>query len=310
MPVPASDGSLRVRRESQRLTLSGGHQIHITRLSVPGQRLQARWLVLPGLGHDSACWQQGPDPWVEQLARAGCEVWLADTRGKGLSLPKLSPQADWGLDSCVGEEVPAVLRALQAAGDDGLPWLCAAENLMGLVVLAALGQQPAYRHGLCGLLLLQVARPVLPQDGARFFWQWRVGRFGRIASRLAGEVHAPWCGFGELPEARRRYYDAVRWFCGAAWASACGTVDHAQQVQALALPPVLHLALAPDRRIPLASVRRFVQALPAHDARILVCAPQDLQDWQRGEGAGHAGNPARAVADWQAACLAAAQTLR
>src|SRR5690606_26052094 len=101
-------------------------------------------------------------------------------------------------------------------------------------------------------------------------WYWQLVQGpGRWRAALDGHVRAGWMLGGRAAESRRRFFESLDWWLAADWLDPEDGFDYAAALQALALPAVLHVAGVNDRRLPLAAVRAFVHALPAHDARLL-----------------------------------------
>lgn len=266
-----------VRKEALRVTLSQGHQIHLLRLYAPAVTSHAQLLVLPGLGNDSSVWLSGEHPWVRTMAQAGWDVYVADTRGKGFSLPKISPQSDWGLHSLLDEEIPALVSHMRD-GNAALPWLCVAEDVPGLGFLTALVRQRIDDAQLQGVLLLQVGRLEAGADW-RYRWLWRVGQW---ASRLTGYVRSPWLS-GPAAESRPRFFESLAWLSMPDWVDPDGA-DIGRAAQGARLPDILHIAQQPHW-LPAANVQRFVRSLPAHNAQLLHCDAADVAAWRQGDDA-------------------------
>lgn len=274
----------KLRQEPIRVSVSGGHQIHVTRLHAGGDEAHARvqLFLLPGIGQDSLTWQEGPDAWPLRVAHGGIDVYLADTRGKGRSLPVTTSHSDWGLHALVEEEIPALLRAARNRQQDE-PWIWVGEGFSGLLLLAAAARHPELLEGVHGILLLQSARPV----SANFHWNVVVQGAGRIACKLAGYAQGAWLTSGTVPEARRRFFECADWQVAADWLDPEDGFDYAQALMKLSLPPTLHVAVEGDKRVPADAVRRFVRALPPHNARLLVTSADVLREWRQGAVASH-----------------------
>ncbi|HEY9036197.1 MAG TPA: hypothetical protein VIM96_05730 [Pseudomonadales bacterium] len=278
-----------VRKEPLRITVSQGHQIHLLRLYAPAVETRAQLLVVPGLGHDSAVWLTGDGGWVYAMARSGWNVYVADTRGKGRSLPKISPQSDWGLQSLWAEELPALIKSMRT-GHEALPWACVAEDVSALAVLACLASRPAHHAGLKGLVLVQAGRPASLQPS----WHWyAVQTAGRCLTRMAGYVQAPWLP-GPAAESRQRFFESLEWLCAPVWHGEDG-VNLDQQIQQCTLPKIFHIAQEPHW-LPVSCVQSLMHRLPLHDARLLRCEADDIVAWR--QGALDAGSLGLAISDW------------
>ena len=283
-----------VRKESLRITVSQGHQIHLLRLYAPAVETRAQLLIVPGLGDDSTVWLTGDDAWVYAMARLGWNVYVADTRGKGHSLPKISPQSDWGLQSLWAEELPALIKSMRT-DHEALPWACVAEDVNGLAVLAYLASRSAHHENLRGLVLVQVGRSASLHPS----WRWRgVQTVGRWLTRVTGYVQSPWLP-GPAAESRQRFFESIEWLRAPIWHGEDG-VNLDQSIQQCTLPKIFHIAQ--ERHwLPVASVQSLVRSLPSHDARLLRCEADDMAAWRQGEL--DTGSLGVTISDWLDALL-------
>ncbi len=275
-----------IRKEALRVTLSQGHQVHLLRLYAPALTLHAQLLVLPGLGNDSSVWLSGEHPWVRAMAQAGWDVYVADTRGKGYSLPRISPQSDWGLQALLDEEIPALIKCMRN-DHAALPWVCVAEDALGLGLLTAFASRRVATAHLQGMVLLQVGRLDAQPD-----WHYRgLWCLGRGITRLAGYVRSPWLP-GPAVESRRRFFGMLDWLRAPEWCDMDGAALK-PLMQGVSLPGILHVAQQ-SHWLPAANVQQFVRDLPAHDARVLHCDASDVDAWRQSVE----GDLASLVMDW------------
>lgn len=282
-----------IRKEALRITLGQGHQIHLLRLHAPALTLHAQLLVLPGLGDDSAVWLSGEKPWVQAMAEAGWDVYIADTRGKGYSLPKTSPKSDWGFHALLEEEIPALVKRMRVY-NTVLPWVCVAGDVIGLGLLAGLAGRRVDDKHLQGLVLLQVGR--LDARDWRYQWLWGAGRW---VTCMSGYVRAPWLP-GPSAESRKRFFESLDWLRMPEWCDVDGA-NLNQLIQHVNLPGILHIAQR-SHWLPAASVQRFVRCLPLHNARLLYCETSDVDAWRDGTDDAIAGF----VGEWASVMVQAA----
>lgn len=74
------------------------------------------------------------------LAQAGLDVFVADFRGHGRSMPPVAGKDDWSFDDLVENDLPAIIDAVSAAAEVGAGELAIlGHSLGGLVTCAALG---------------------------------------------------------------------------------------------------------------------------------------------------------------------------
>jgi len=281
-----------VRKEPLRITVRQGHQIHLLRLLAPAVETRGRLLVLPGLGDDSGTWLAGDMPWVMTMARSGWDVYVADTRGKGFSLPRLSPQSDWGLQSLLDEEIPALVSGMQHhdASCAGKPWVAVAEDVAALALLETFASSRTSMAGLQGLLLLHAGHPVPMAD---LPYGRLLPTLGAAHLRLTGYARSPWLP-GGAGESRQRFRESLAWLAAEPWKT-LGSEPVADGLAGKVWPPTMYLAQEPHW-VSVHAVQSLMASLPSHDARVLRCTPADLQEWrQHSDAAGFVG---QLVNDW------------
>jgi pimeloyl-ACP methyl ester carboxylesterase len=102
------------------------------------------------------------------LARRGFDAWVLELRGRGYSEPVFGPHSrGWTFDDLVRFDVPQALRYVRGRCAGRRPvWI--GHSMGGMVIYAALGQEPALAADIAGLVT--VASPVA---------------FPAVASRLA-----------------------------------------------------------------------------------------------------------------------------
>lgn len=72
--------------------------------------LRARFAVFPAMGVRARYY----DPLGEALAAAGCDAIVAELRGQGTSSHRASRRCDWGYETALRQDWPAVLAAFEA----------------------------------------------------------------------------------------------------------------------------------------------------------------------------------------------------
>ena len=206
-----------------------------------------------------------PDSFVTMVAQAGYEVYVADFRGHGRSVPPRAGADDWSFDDLVERDLPAiVMAAAKAAACSTSELVLIGHSLGGLVATAALGTSKITPPR--ALILPATAVWLLGPEGS--MRRRAVMAAYRGVTALFGRAPIRAVGAGTADEAATYVGQLTGWARSARWTSLRG-VDYLATLDSIATP-VLPVAGVGDwmcttedaigfaRKIPGASAVRIV----------------------------------------------------
>ncbi|TAL36772.1 MAG: alpha/beta fold hydrolase [Spirochaetes bacterium] len=196
------------------------------------------------------------------LAHNGYDVFVADARGHGGSVPPAGRASLYGQHEMILDDIPAFSRAIRTIRGDA-PQLWVAHSYGGALAASAIARDPYCRASAAALVYLGSRRRIAVRNPARFI---QIDFFWRFLAR--GVCAA--CGYlpmkdlhlflGDDNETRMFYRDSVEWLVSKTWRDTVDGFDYGEAIRGITLPPALYVASEGDRCLgnP-ADVRRFMR---------------------------------------------------
>lgn len=229
-------------------------------------------LMVHGLTQDSAvfCPRSGAGL-APFLAGAGFDVFVADLRGYGESLPALSPDSAVTQHQLVCEDLPALFELVDQHHPAesffvvGHAWGC-------VMLAAALIREPAWLERVTGFIDF-AGRRVARGNG----WQRKLmldvlwGRLMPAIGRRKGVVPARAFGIGSADISMALHEGQTAWSRGAEWRDLEDGFDYALRLGELSWPAGLYLAGKDDRYLGhFDDVKAFARELGRHDTQMIL----------------------------------------
>jgi predicted alpha/beta hydrolase len=205
------------------------------------------------------------------LAKQGCDVFVADLRGRGLSSPPINRDSQYGLTECIRDEIPAFLREIKKIrGTAPQHWIA---HSWGGILLLCYYARHTEDIAISSMIFLGTKRRITI-GGVRKFWMINIfyNYIFRIVIWLRGYVDAKWLGIGsenETEKSRRQTYD---WITHEDWKDEDG-LDYAAALRQLKLPPLLFIAGENDEVLGhQKDVQQLIEEIDAQEAEFYLAA--------------------------------------
>jgi pimeloyl-ACP methyl ester carboxylesterase len=196
------------------------------------------------------------------LARQGYDVYAADLRGRGGSLPHVSGASTFGQTEAITQDIPAFMERIAAIrGGERQHWI--AHSWGGVLMNSHLVRFPEHIPRVRSLTYFGTKRGIRAVNLQRVI---QISLFWNIIARLIvmrkGYLPASSVGFGlgSDDESRKSHLHCVIWAGRGRWVDPDDGFDYGIAAGKVALPPALYMAAAGDACLGHPEdVRRFME---------------------------------------------------
>lgn len=204
------------------------------------------------------------------LASHGFDVFVADLRGRGKSMPAVNAGSQWGLKEILAEDFSAYLTKIkEIKGPRPMHWV--GHSWGGVLQLAFLARsQPPSE--VKSLLFFGTKRHVSVLSPARIFmidiiWNY----FSRYLTGKYGYLPAKRFKIGSDDESKRSHRETLQWVKEKQWRDWHDDFNYRKALQQTPLPPALYLTGADDQVLGNPrDVRRLLEETGAANASMRV----------------------------------------
>ncbi len=255
-------------------TTSDGIKIRIDRVAAIGEPKGAVVCLHAMMTDGRYFGARRPSAFVSAFIEAGFDVFVADFRGHGRSIPPRAGADDWSFDDLVDKDLPAIVKACAyAANCPTSELVLLGHSLGGLVATAALGTGK----------IVPPRALILPSTAV-----WLVGPDGSVRRRalmaayrgvasLFGKAPIRALGAGTSDESATYVGQLTSWSRSARWTSLRG-VDYLAALARIETP-VLPLVGASDWMCTVEDARGFASRIPtASPVRVIGSKHGDALD--------------------------------
>ena len=195
------------------------------------------------------------------LARNGCDVYVADLRGRGKSTPPIRRGSSFGQTEAITEDIPAFIDAIvQLRGRVPQQWV--AHSWGGVLLSSVLARFPGYLDLVGSLVYFASKRTVRVWNLQRLIKVDLVWKgLCYLAAAIAGYLPARRLGIGSDSETVKSHRQSALWVRRAAWIDSDGGFDYGAALGKRKLPAAWYLAAQSDRALGHPDdVRRFMES--------------------------------------------------
>ncbi|PVZ65463.1 alpha/beta fold hydrolase [Pelagibaculum spongiae] len=200
---------------------------------------------------------KGLGPW---LARQGFQVYIADLRGRGDSLPAINSKSSYGQTEAIIEDIPAFLAEIEQR-HPGLPQYWIGHSWGGVLLNCFLARNPDHISKIKACAYFGVKRSIFNWHPKRYIvanLMWN-----RVLPKMArkhGYLPARKLKVGSDDETLKSLQQSVQWVKQNPWVDSDDGFDYAAALINTALPPTLHIAGTKDVAIARPrDIRRFIK---------------------------------------------------
>lgn len=205
------------------------------------------------------------------LARNGFDVYVADLRGRGKSVPPIDRHSQFGQTEAITEDIPACVEAIRKIrGPIPQHWI--AHSWGGVLFTSVMARFPEYTRQVRSLVYFGSKRTIRVWNIYRILkvdlvWKWLCP----LACRIAGYLPARQLRIGSDSETAKSYRQSAGWVQQDAWVDSDDGFDYGAAVINLSLPPIWYIAAQNDHALGHPrDVRDFMESAGMQDSRFTV----------------------------------------
>ena len=196
------------------------------------------------------------------LADRGYDVYVADTRGRGKSEPRISAASTYGQTETITEEIPAFLKAIEEKrGEEKLHLI--AHSWGGVLLSSYLARFAGQHAPVHSAIYFGTKRTVQVWNWQRVFFidlMWNL--VGRRITKRKGFLPAK---LGSDNETEKSHRHSLAWVRKSAWIDPEDGFDYGHKIRGVSLPPTLYLTGVKDACLGHPEdVKRFIEESGDH----------------------------------------------
>ena len=173
------------------------------------------------------------------LARAGCDCYVGELRGRGGSLPPIFRGSSYGQTEAIKEEIPAMARRVrEVRGEISQHWV--AHSWGGVLMASTLVRYPQLISSVDSLVFWGTKRTVKSCNCSVFLYIHLIwNRLCPALARVWGYLPARELGIGSDNETIGSLRHSVAWVKPSPWVDPDDGFSYGQAAEAVTLPPAL-----------------------------------------------------------------------
>lgn len=182
------------------------------------------------------------------LAEQGFDVYVADFRGRGLSIPSIKEQSDHGQHHSITEDIPTLVEFVFNLTNQPMHIVC--HSWGGVLFSSSLVRHPEMRDKIRTKLCFGTKRQIMVWNLERImsvslFWK----RLAPWLSKKSGYLDAVKFKAGSDSETYTTVMDNIAWVNPSLWRDTVDDFDYAQAAKEFDWPPTWHLTGIKDHAL-------------------------------------------------------------
>lgn len=183
------------------------------------------------------------------LASNGFNCFVADLRGRGLSVPTISAKSKTGQHDSIVEEIPAMFDFIKKQTGSNISHLCA-HSWGGVLLNSVLARFPELRESVKSMVYFGSKRSLYNNHPYKLFQVNIVWYFlSVLLVKKYGYLPAKKFKFGADDETALSHKEGVDWVKKNPWIDKQDGFDYGEVLQSTELPATLHIAAINDKAL-------------------------------------------------------------
>lgn len=224
-----------------------GEQLHLMRIVAdPEQPGTPVFLLHGSIENGRIFYSANGKGFAPFLAREGFDVYVADLRGRGKSVPAISRRSDYGQSDAIAVEIPRFLaHIVEQRGD--VPMHLGAHSWGGVNLLSYLAR-PKVPVKVASLVFFGTKRRITVRS-LRYHWMISFGwhTLGRVMLATRGYLSGRIFGMGSDNISRKTWRETNEWIYRPEWTHWEDGFDYSAAWRKMKVPPLLSFAGANDQ---------------------------------------------------------------
>ncbi|MFY8299264.1 alpha/beta fold hydrolase [Pseudoalteromonas sp. SS15] len=183
------------------------------------------------------------------LAAQGYQCFVADLRGRGQSLPKISSSSQYGQTEAILEDIPTMLNFVKAQTGH-FPKFWVAHSWGGVLLNSYLARYPEHKEYVSACGYFGTKRSLFNNHPSKLLQAnliWYT--LAPLLSKRKGYLDARKLKWGSDNETVKSHYQSMQWAKKKPWIDSDDGFDYASAIENISLPPILHIAGTKDKAL-------------------------------------------------------------
>lgn len=183
------------------------------------------------------------------LARHGYDVYIADTRGRGQSIPPINRDSKFGQTETITEDIPAFInKIIEIRGNTKQHWV--AHSWGGVLLASYFSRFSEHRNLVKSMVFFGTKRIISVFNWEKFL---KINIFWNIVFKILikknGYLPAKDSIFGSDNETKKSFQQTEVWFKGNPWIDPQDGFNYTENIKKIDLPPMLSITGINDKSL-------------------------------------------------------------
>ena len=238
-----------VLQESIYIVLSEEQQLHLRHIYHPDNLGPAVFFLHGAVENGKIFYTHSNKGLAPFLAAQGYQCYVADLRGRGASLPAINAHSQYGQTESILEDIPAfIAKITEHSGHFPQYWI--AHSWGGVLMNSAFARFPQWIERVKACAYFGTKRSLYNKHPSKLFQANLLWYFlAPLISKKKGYLPAKKLGWGSDDESKKSHWQSMQWAKISPWIDSDDQFDYADVLQALSLPPILHIAGVKDKAL-------------------------------------------------------------
>ncbi len=223
--------------------------LHLRHIYNPEKKGDAVFLLHGAVENGKIFYTESHKGLAPFLAAQGYQCFVADLRGRGQSLPKISSNSHYGQTEAIIEDIPAMLEFIKAQTGH-FPKYWVAHSWGGVLMNSFLARYPEHKQHVSACGYFGTKRSLFNNHPSKLLQAnliWYT--LAPILSKRKGYLDARKLKWGSDNETIKSHHQSMQWAKKMPWIDSDDGFDYASALENTELPPILHIAGAKDKAL-------------------------------------------------------------